>query len=231
MASPYARVGVAAILAGTLLFAGIVGELVVGHDSNFLEAVEVLLVGAGILALGFAIWELRKVAPSKRLINIGFWLSLVGVGFLILFAVIILIGVVLTGDLLEVFVLFGLGLLLLIVGHLMFAPGLRHIGVLGQAWVPPLVAAVRDRGHRRVCRPHSRHRLDRLRAGVGRVRSRATAGGPTRSEGLFRNGLTANPALTAEVGVPATSGARIGLASCHCRKWSGTKNPGLGGSA
>jgi hypothetical protein len=141
MASPYTRIGLAAILAGTLLFAGIVGELVLGHDSNFLEAIEVLLVGAGIVALGFAIWELRKVAPSKRIINIGFWLSLVGVGFLILFAVIILIGVVLTGDLLEVFILFGLGFLLLIVGHLMFAPGLRHVDVLGQAWVLPLVAA------------------------------------------------------------------------------------------
>ena len=141
MASPFARIGLAAILAGTLLFAGIVGELVLGHDSNFLEAVEVLLVAAGIVALGFAIWELRKVVPPKRVVNIGFWLSLVGVGFLILFAVIVLIGVVLTGDLLEVFVLFGLGFLLLIVGHLMFAPGLRHIGVLGHAWVLPLVAA------------------------------------------------------------------------------------------
>ena len=119
-----------------------------------------------------------------------FWLSLVGVGFLILFAVIILIGVVLTGDLLEVFVLFGIGLLLLIVGHLMFAPGLRrHVGVLGRAGS--------DRSWRQRARSwassslqtHSRHRLDRLRAGVGRVRSRATAGAPTRPQGRFRTGL------------------------------------------
>jgi hypothetical protein len=51
-----------------------------------------------------------------------------------------LITVAVTGDIPENFVLFGLGFLLLFVGHLLIAPGLRHS--LGRAWVLPLVGAV-----------------------------------------------------------------------------------------
>jgi hypothetical protein len=44
-----------------------------------------------------------------------------------------------TGDIPENFVLFGLGFLLLFVGHLLLAAGLRD--ALGRAWVLPLVGA------------------------------------------------------------------------------------------
>jgi hypothetical protein len=59
--------------------------------------------------------------------------------FLGLFAVQALVTVILTGDIPGNFVLFGIGFLLLFVGHLLIAPGLRD--ALGHAWVLPLVGA------------------------------------------------------------------------------------------
>jgi hypothetical protein len=56
-----------------------------------------------------------------------------------LFAVQTVITVVLTGDIPENFILFAIGFLLLFVGHLLIAPGLRE--TLGRAWVLPLVGA------------------------------------------------------------------------------------------
>lgn len=50
-----------------------------------------------------------------------------------------LITVALTGDIPENFILFAIGFLLLFVGHLLIAPGLRD--TLGRAWVLPLVGA------------------------------------------------------------------------------------------
>ena len=50
-----------------------------------------------------------------------------------------LITVALTGDIPGNFVLFGLGFLLLFVGHLLIAPGLRDS--LGRAWILPLIGA------------------------------------------------------------------------------------------
>ena len=62
-----------------------------------------------------------------------------GVVFLGLFAVQALVTVALTGDIPENFVLFALGFVLLFVGHLLIAPGLRD--AVGRAWVLPLLGA------------------------------------------------------------------------------------------
>jgi hypothetical protein len=62
-----------------LIFAGIVGEVAFGHEPDLLESVEVSLARAGIAALAFAIWGLRKLTLRKRVRTLGFWLSLVGV--------------------------------------------------------------------------------------------------------------------------------------------------------
>ena len=58
--------------------------------------------------------------------RIGWRVSVAGVAFLGLFGVQALITVALTGDIPGNFVLFGLGFLLLFVGHVLIAHGLRH---------------------------------------------------------------------------------------------------------
>lgn len=134
------RTGVAAILAGLLLFAGIGGELAFGDDSDILLFAEVLLAGLGIASLAVSLWGLRSLSPVTRPGRIGINLALAGSGLLAIFAVVALIGVILNGKVPDVFVLFGLGFLLLIVGILVFAPGLRRAPVFGRAWILPLVA-------------------------------------------------------------------------------------------
>jgi hypothetical protein len=128
-----ARTGVAAILGGALIFAGQAGELVFGPAS-----VEVPLWGVGIAALIVAILGLRPLVRT-RVGQIGWRVCVAGVALLALFAVQALVTVVLTGDIPDNFVLFGLGFLLLFVGQLALAPGLRD--ALGRAWVLPLVGA------------------------------------------------------------------------------------------
>jgi protein-S-isoprenylcysteine O-methyltransferase Ste14 len=74
---------------------------------------------------------------STRIGRIGWHVSVAGVVLLGLFGVQTLITVALTGDIPGNFVLFGLGFLLLFLGHLLIAPGLRD--ALGRAWVLPFV--------------------------------------------------------------------------------------------
>lgn len=127
--------GVAAILAGVLIFAGQAGELVFGSapDAAFV-APSVL----GVAALVFAIWWLGRLV-STRVGRLGWRVCMAGVVFLGLFAVQAVVTVALRGNIPENFVLFGLGFLLLFVGHLLIAPGLRN--ALGRGWVLPLVGA------------------------------------------------------------------------------------------
>jgi len=132
------RTGLAAILAGVLIFAGQAGELAFGPASDAQKAVEVTLSALGIAALVVAIWRLGRLV-STRVGRIGWRVSVAGVAFLGLFAVQALITVAVTGDIPGNFVLFGLGFLLLFIGHLLIAPGLRD--ALGRAWVLPFVGA------------------------------------------------------------------------------------------
>lgn len=127
--------GVAAILAGALIFAGQAGELAFG---NALNPVWVTLGVLGIAALVVAIWRLGGLV-STRIGQIGWRISVAGVLVLGLFAAQALVTVALTGDIPGNVILFGLGFLLLFVGHLLIAPGLR--GTLGRAWVLPLIGA------------------------------------------------------------------------------------------
>jgi hypothetical protein len=133
--SPGSRTGVAAILAGVLIFAGQAGELVFGNAPT---ALWVALGVPGIAALVAAIWGLGGLVTT-RTGRIGWRVCVAGVVLLGLFAVQALVTVILTGDVPGNFVLFGIGFLLLFVGHLLIATGLRD--TLGRAWVLPLVGA------------------------------------------------------------------------------------------
>jgi hypothetical protein len=133
--SPDSRTGVAAILAGVLIFAGQAGELVFG---NALGPVWVVLGVLGTAALVVAIWGLGDLV-STRIGGFGWRVAVAGVVLLGLFAVQALITVALTGDIPENFILFGLGFLLLFFGHVLIATGLRD--ALGRAWILPLVGA------------------------------------------------------------------------------------------
>src|SRR5205809_1676697 len=134
--SPDSRTGVAAILAGLLYFAGQAGELAFG---NALNPLWVALVALGIAAFVVAIWGLGGFV-STRTGRIGWRVSVAGVVLLGLFAVQAVITLGLTGDIPGNFILFGLGLLLLFVGQVLIATGLRD--ALGRAWILPLLGAV-----------------------------------------------------------------------------------------
>jgi hypothetical protein len=130
--------GVAAILAGSLIFAGQGGELAFGSEPAVLDVLWVVLVALGVAALVLAIWRLGRVVRG-RIGRIGWRVCVAGVLFLGLFAVQALVTVILTGDIPENFVLFAIGFLLLFVGHLLIAPGLRD--TLPRAGLLPLVGA------------------------------------------------------------------------------------------
>jgi hypothetical protein len=130
---PARRTGVAAIVAGALIFAGQGGELV--FDSP--EVVFAVLGVGGFIALAVALWGLRGLMVT-RMGRVGSRVSLAGVVLLGLFGVQVLVELIRTGDIPENFVLFALGFLLILVGQLLFARDLRH--AIGRAWVLPLVA-------------------------------------------------------------------------------------------
>jgi hypothetical protein len=134
------QTGIAAILAGALIFAGQAGELVFGSPSDFVDGVFVGLWTAGTVALVLALWGLRRVIAGTRTGRIGMRLALTGVVFLGLFAVQLVIEVIRTGDVPNNFLLFGLGFLLVLVGQLLFARDLRP--ALGRAWILPIVGVV-----------------------------------------------------------------------------------------
>jgi hypothetical protein len=133
----HSRTAVAAILAGVLIFAGQGVELAFGSEDAE-NVVFPTLWGLGVVALVVAIWRLGGLV-STRVGRIGWRVSVAGVVLLGLFAVQALITVALTGDIPGNWVLFALGFLLLFVGHVLIAPGLRD--TLGRAWMLPLVGA------------------------------------------------------------------------------------------
>jgi hypothetical protein len=130
------RTGVASILAGVLYFAGQGGQLVFGDDIP--DGVYVSFGVAGFVALAVALWGLREVLAGTRVGRIGIRLALVGVAFLLLFGVQVFVELVRTGDIPDTFILFAIGLFLILVGQLLFARDLRP--ALGRAWVLPIVA-------------------------------------------------------------------------------------------
>ena len=131
------RTGVAAILAGALIFAGQAGELVFGSPSDFVGGVFVALWTAGMVALGVALWGLRHVIAGTRVGRLGMRLALAGLGLLCLFAIQVVIELIRTGEIPENFILFAFGFLLVLVGQLLFARDLRP--ALGRGWFLPIV--------------------------------------------------------------------------------------------
>lgn len=135
------RLGVAAIAAGLLYFAGQAGELVFGSPSEFVDVVFILLGVAGFIALAVAFWDLRGLLTT-RAGRIGGRLALAGMVLLGLFSIQVLVEAVRTGDLPDNFVLFALGFLLLLVAHPLIGLGLRAVAWFGRAWVLPFIAAL-----------------------------------------------------------------------------------------
>lgn len=129
------RTGVAAILAGALVFAGQGGELVYGDDVP--DAVYASFGAGGFVALAVALWGLRELITGTRLGRVGIRLALAGVVFLGLFAIHVFVELIRTGDIPDNFILFLIGFLLILVGQLLFARDLRP--ALGRAWVLPIV--------------------------------------------------------------------------------------------
>ena len=134
------RTGFAAVMAGLFIFAGQGGELVFGSPSRLVDVLFVVLGGTGLIALGVAVWGLRRLVSGSRRGRVGWWLGIAGTGLLAMFAVQAGVSMVRTGDVPENFVLFLVGFLLLVVGQALFARDLRHH--LGWAWILPLVAVV-----------------------------------------------------------------------------------------
>jgi hypothetical protein len=131
------RTGVAAILAGALLFAGQGGELVFDDTAGDLW----LTLGiGGFVALPVAIWGLRELVGATPMGRIGIRMALAGAAFLCLFAVQLAVEEIRTGDLPDNFILFLIGFLLILVGQLLFARDLR--AAVGRAWILPIVAVV-----------------------------------------------------------------------------------------
>lgn len=135
------RTGVAAVVAGGLIFAGQAGELALGSDSDALVAVFVALAAAGIVALGVAFWGFRALLRAWRTGRIAAWLGLLGATALAAFAVQAAVAVARTGEVPDNFVLFALGFLLLFAAHLVLAVPLRRLP-LAFGWIlSPLAAA------------------------------------------------------------------------------------------
>ena len=147
------RVGLAALAAGVLSAVAVGAELVhrVEHDTAVVDrplfAVYLALYGLGMAALAATFLGLRRLhraADPKpgRAGRTGIWLAFSGAALNVLFAAVHGGVGAATGETTDAFVLFGVGMLLLIVGQVLVALGLRQAGLLGRAWRFPLLGAV-----------------------------------------------------------------------------------------
>jgi hypothetical protein len=140
MAPPYdSGTGFAAILAGLLISAGQVVEVIFGTSSHLLDVVITGLSGAGVVAFGVALWGLRHILGVTHLGRVGVRLAIGGVGVLWLFNVQVALALIETRHLPKNLALFTLGFALIIVGHLLFVPSLRAI--LGRTSLLAIAAA------------------------------------------------------------------------------------------
>jgi hypothetical protein len=143
------RTGAAALAAGVLMFLSVTAELIwnVQRPDGSVFNTPVFLVFIGGFALGTAALVLalhglgRGGGVLTRAGRIGRAVSIVGAALLTTFAVLFLATGLATGTPLEAaFWLFLLGFLLLIVGSVPLALGLRRSGVVGRWWSAVLVA-------------------------------------------------------------------------------------------
>ena len=147
------RVGWAALAAGVLSAVSVGAELVhqVERDTAVVDrplfAVYLALYGFGMAALAATLLGLRRLqraadAKPGRGPRVGIWLAFSGAVLNVLFAAVHGGVGTATGETTDAFVLFGLGMLLLIVGQVLVAFGFRRAGLLERAWLFPLVGAV-----------------------------------------------------------------------------------------
>jgi len=130
----------AAVVAGSLFFLGQGGELVFGDDNKAVFVLLVAFMGIAILAFGVAFHGLRDALRGSRAGRTGATIGLVGVGFLVAFAVQLSVAAATTGQVPENFILFAIGFLLVFAAHLVIARPLRTL--VGSAWWLSLVAGV-----------------------------------------------------------------------------------------
>lgn len=148
------RVGWAALAAGVLSAVAVGAELVrrVEYDTAVVDrpffAVYLALYGLGMAALAATFLGLRALGraaaskPGGRAGRVGIWLAFSGAVLNVLFAAVHGGVGTATGETTDAFVLFGLGMLLLIVGQLLVAFGFRRAGLPERVWLFPLVGAV-----------------------------------------------------------------------------------------
>jgi hypothetical protein len=152
----YARKsGVAAVAAGALIFIGAAGDIVIsaqnadGTITNrplFALYVGAFIAGFGLLAralLGLKAMHDSSGETLPRSGRAGTKVSVAGAALIAASGA----GTLVTGLVSGTpaggfFALFGLGMLLIIGGHIALSVGLRRAGVLRSWWVTPLVAAV-----------------------------------------------------------------------------------------
>jgi len=148
------RTRLAAIAAGLLLSASVAAELVhsVESDGQVLNLPLMLgyivLYGAGAISLTVALLSLHQLhratgRPLSRGGRAGIRTALAGSALQVVFSAVAAVTTTITRESPDAaFVFFALGFLLLVIGGVLLAVGLRRAGLVGSAWVFPLVAAV-----------------------------------------------------------------------------------------
>lgn len=147
------RTGLAAVTAGALLAASVGTELAVHVQEPdgtvtrpVLFAVYLTCWTLGSAALAVATAGLRAAAARRqpeRRAGRATACAVVGAGLLTAFGAVALVTGLVQGAPLEAaFLLFALGLLLLVIGQLALARRLRRTALGGRAWVLPAIAAV-----------------------------------------------------------------------------------------
>lgn len=148
------RAGLSAVLAGSLMFSGVAAELIISvqqpdgavtNPALFAVFVATFPIGAAFLVRALLALQALHQASGESLSRsgrIGARLSVAGAVLLVAFGIGVLTTGLATGSPAEAsFVLFGLGYLLTIVGHIALSMSLRRAGALRSWWTAPLVAA------------------------------------------------------------------------------------------
>lgn len=144
------RTGAAALAAGVLFLVSVGAELLqpVEQDGRIvnlpLALVYLALYGAAMACLVVTLASLRSLhraadRPLSRVGRVGVWTALAGSVLHTLFSIQLIASAVNTRTLPEVWALFGLGFLLLVVGQPLLAAGVRRADLVAGAWVFPLL--------------------------------------------------------------------------------------------